>query len=208
MEVVMRAAGWILVGAVGLACRPMAHGDDSGGLTLPRLQGRPTAETLVEVNPPALTSYAFGIGRLGGASLLGNYYFGSGAAREGEASGFRATSGVFLGSRLGMWGGHAPTVLSGTFVHLERHSFSLLTLPQPGDGASPESATLPYLGLGYSASSLKHGWGFSADLGLLALDPGSAVRLGRMFSGGQNLDDVLRDLRLSPLLQIGVSYSF
>lgn len=133
---------------------------------------------------------------------------GPATSREGEASGFRATSGVFLGSRLGIWGGAAPTMLSGNLANLERHSFSLLTPPTLAEVASAERAFTPYLGFGYSAASLKSGWGFSADLGLLPLSPGSAVRLGRVFTGGQSLDDLLRELRWSPLLQLGVSYQF
>jgi len=66
---------------------------------------------------------------------------------------------------------------------------------------------VPYFGFGYTGLPSKAGWGFSADLGVMALNPGSAVKLGRVF-GGQNLDDVLRDMRLSPLVQLGVSYSF
>jgi hypothetical protein len=61
--------------------------------------------------------------------------------------------------------------------------------------------------VGYTSLYGKSGWGFSADFGLMALSPGSAVKLGRVL-GGQSLDDVLRDMRLSPLVQLGVSYSF
>lgn len=146
---------------------------------------------------------------LGNASLArADEAAGPSGAGEGEASGFRATSGVFLGSRLGIWGGAAPTMLSGNLASLERHSFSLLTPPALADVASPERTATPYLGLGYSRASPTSGWGFSADLGLLTLNPGSAARLGRVFSGGQSLDDLLRELRLAPLLQLGVSYQF
>jgi len=54
----------------------------------------------------------------------------------------------------------------------------------------------------------KGGWGFSADLGLLALNPASAVRFGRSLGAGQSLEDTLREMRLSPVLQLGASYSF
>ena len=39
---------------------------------------------------------------------------------------------------------------------------------------------------------------------LIAQSPGGVLRLGR----GQSLDDVVRELRLEPVLQLGVSYSF
>ena len=50
--------------------------------------------------------------------------------------------------------------------------------------------------------------GHKADVGVMALNPGSAVKLGRVVGGNQSLDDVLREMRLSPLVQVGVSYSF
>ena len=201
----MRAACWLLVGAIGLGGGSLARADEAEGLTLPRLQGRVTLGMGVAAEAATLPGSA---GSLGSASVLGDYYFSRSSAHEDEASGFRATTGVFLGSRLGIWGGHAQAALSGSLISVERHSFSLLAPPQGADSASAENATLPYLGLGYSGGSLKSGWGFSADLGLLAQSPGSAVRLGRAFGGGQSLDDVLREMRLSPLLQVGVSYPF
>jgi hypothetical protein len=200
-EVVMRKACWFLVGAVGLASASLVQADEAQGLTLPKLQGRVTLGMGVDAN---MAMQPGSSGRLGAATVLGDYYFGRSSVREGEAGGFRATSGVFLGSRLGIWGGHAQAALSGSLISIERHSFSLLA----ADGASQEANTVPYLGLGYSGVSLKGGWGFSADVGLMALNPGNAVRLGRVFGGGQSLDSVLRDLTLSPTLQLGVSYQF
>jgi len=201
----MRAECWLLVGAIGLGGGPLARADEAEGLTLPRLQGRVTLGMGVAADAAALPGSS---GSLGGASVLGDYYFNRSSSHEDEASGFRATSGVFLGSRLGIWGGHAQAALSGSLISVERHSFSLLAPPPGADGTSAENTALPYLGLGYSGGSLKRGWGFSADLGFLAQNPGNMVRLGRAFGGGQNLDDVLREMRLSPLLQVGVSYPF
>ena len=201
----MRAACWFLVGATALGTGPLARAGEADGLNLPQLQGRVTLEMGVVANaaaPPV------GTASLGGWSVLGDYYFSRSGAHEDAASGFRATSGVFLGSRLGIWGGHSQAVLSNSLISVERHSFSLLAPPQGAEGANAESATLPYLGLGYSIGSLKSGWGFSADLGLLAQSPGSVARFGRAFGGGQSLDDALREMRLSPLLQVGVSYPF
>jgi hypothetical protein len=34
------------------------------------------------------------------------------------------------------------------------------------------------------------------------------VRLGRVVGGSQSLDDLVRELRLSPVLQFGASYAF
>jgi hypothetical protein len=64
---------------------------------------------------------------------------------------------------------------------------------------------VPYLGVGYSSASLRRGWGFAADVGLMALSPGT---VGGAFSGQRSTEEVLRDLRLTPTLQLGVTYSF
>ena len=68
--------------------------------------------------------------------------------------------------------------------------------------------TLPYLGLGYTGLSLKGGWGITADLGLALENPSSAARAGRALFGNQGFDQALREVRLSPVLQVGVSYAF
>ena len=68
--------------------------------------------------------------------------------------------------------------------------------------------TVPYLGVGYTALPSRSGWGFRADFGLMALRPQSAVQFGSALSGAQDIDELLREMRLSPLIQIGVSYAF
>jgi hypothetical protein len=74
----------------------------------------------------------------------------------------------------------------------------------PGDQAV-DTPTLPYLGVGYTGLSPRGGWSFNADLGLMSLNPGNAGKLGRVFGGGQSLDDTVRDMRWSPVVQLGVS---
>lgn len=66
--------------------------------------------------------------------------------------------------------------------------------------------TVPYLGVGYTGLALKGGWGVTADLGL-ALD-GLPGRSGHAPFGNQGFDGALRELRLSPVLQLGVRYAF
>lgn len=201
----MRAPCWFLIGVLGLGAAPLAQADEADGFSLTRLQGRIKLGMGVEAG---VTDSQGSANKLGGASVLGDYYFGRSISRDGDASGFRVTGGVFIGSRLGLWGGHPSAQMSSSQFIVERHSFSLLALPRSVDGSSQDSGTVPYLGLGYSGSSLKGGWAFSADLGLMALNAGSAVRLGRTFGGAQNLEDVLREVRLAPLVQVGVSYQF
>jgi len=127
--------------------------------------------------------------RVASLGLLGDAYFGHSPGDAGSAPrGFRATSGIIVGWRRPLLGASAV----------------------PGSSADPatEGATVPYLGLGYSSLVARSGWSFSADLGVVSRSPGSAVRLGRVFTGGQSLDEVVRDMRLAPHVQLGVSYSF
>jgi hypothetical protein len=68
-----------------------------------------------------------------------------------------------------------------------------------------DSGLATYLGLGYSLGNPPAGWGLSADLGLVGQRGPGEVRLGRSSGSGV---DWLRELRLRPLLQVGVSYAF
>jgi len=216
----MRASCLLLVGWLAVVAAPavsaapadesMLDQGDGLKLTLPRLQGRvrlgmsaSTLDLTGAAGPAADT-------KLSGASVFGDYYFGNRyVTREGETAGFRATTGVFVGSRAGLWGGPTTLASSTGVLSVERNSFSLAA-PQWADDAGNDraSSTVPYIGLGYSSSSLKSSFSYSADLGLMALNPGNALRLGRTFGGGQSLEELLRDLRFSPVVQVGVSYSF
>ena len=120
---------------------------------------------------------------------MADYYLTS-TLYQGASGGLRATSGVLFGPRSSTLA--APG--SGGLFSIDRR-----TLPALADG-SVDTATQPYLGIGYTGLSLKGGWGFSADVGVLA------GRFGRNL--GQSLDDQVRELRLAPVLQLGVSYSF
>ena len=119
--------------------------------------------------------------RIGGVGLLGDVYFGGAATdRRASAAGFRATSGIVIGSR-------APFGLAD---------------------ASADISTVPYVGVGYSNAWPKSGWRFNADLGVVSRSPGNVTGIGRVVGGSQSLDDLVRDLRLAPVVQLGVSYSF
>jgi hypothetical protein len=144
---------------------------------------------------------------VGSASLMGDYYFSRSLAAGGVASGFRATSGLIVGPRTALWTARPNGMTVGSPLQVERRLFDLHTGSVGSDAATPDSATLPYLGVGYSGLSLRGGWSVNADLGLVALAPGS-VKFGRMFGGTQSVDELLRDLRLTPVIQLGVSYSF
>lgn len=142
------------------------------------------------------------------ARLLGDYYFSRPTAANGRAEGFRATSGLLVGSRLGTWIGAPSAALGLSTVSIERRGSGLLTSSLDAAGRDVGvDATVPYVGIGYSNAFDKGRWGISADLGLMALRSGNGLRLGRAL-GMQGADDALRDMRLSPMLQLGVSYSF
>ena len=140
--------------------------------------------------------------------------------------GFRATSGLLVGPRnagyasvnaagsaaglaAGSVAGSVASSVAGSVLAARKISIDLRSgYALTSDQAASEASTVPYLGLGYTGGSVKGGWGFSADVGVMALNPSSAVKLGRVLGGGQSLDDTLREMRVSPVLQLGVSYSF
>jgi hypothetical protein len=208
----MRSAQWVAV--TFLACAAAgAQAIQGQGLVAsadqlwPRWQGRLALGTHSPLFPRDTMNADSHAPNVRAATLLGDYYFARSLRSTGTGSGFRATSGVFLGSR-------STSLLStGPTVGLGRRAFSvdrrsLGGISPPGVDGPADQAAVPYVGLGYTGASSKTGWGFSADFGLMALAPGSAVKLGRGSTGGQSLDDALREMRLSPLVQLGVSYSF
>ncbi len=96
----------------------------------------------------------------------------------GQTSGLRLTSGLLLNQRA-----------SALSVDNSRNAW-------------------PYLGIGYAGTGQRGDWGFSADLGLAAQNPGAVGQLGRAFNGDMGFGDALRELRLQPVVRLGVSYKF
>ena len=96
-----------------------------------------------------------------------------------------------------------------------------LTLPSAGragaawhsrvDELHDDSATIdvwPYIGVGYTGLSQRSGWGFIADVGIVAQMPRQASGRHRLGAGTLGLDDAVREIRLSPMVQFGVRYAF
>lgn len=171
----------------------------------PQLQARITVQTAVltrvALSGPSDTGLPAARG-VQGAAVLGDYVFAAPAFGN-----FRATSGVMLGtpagapvleatanSRLGM------TMLDGGYGSYGNYG-------NYGKGTDGPS-TLPYLGLGYSSPALWRSLSVSADVGLVAGRPAGLSGLGRAMLGNQAMDAAVRDLRLAPVLQLGVRYSF
>lgn len=165
----------------------------------PQFQARITVQTAA-IAPIALTRLfepgALNARGVQGGSLLGDYIF----ATPGFGN-FRATSGVMLGGT-----GGAP-VLSAT--PMSRLGVTVLDSGVTNYGLGMEGpATLPYVGLGYSSASLWRSVSVSADLGLVAGRPAGLSGLGRLMLGSQGVDAAMRDMRVAPVLQLGVRYSF
>lgn len=203
----MRKTAWMLAGV--LATLPLTHfavaaeGDGlrTGANPIPwaRWQGRLSLVTTTDpwrlgVEGPAV--------KLSSASLMGDYYFARSLTGLDRPGGLRATSGLIFGPRsMALAAQPAPT--SGSAFSIGSRSTGRSAVAYPGDAAG-ETATLPYLGIGYTGLAPRSGWGFSADLGLIAKSPAGPSRIG----SGPSLDDLIRDMRMTPLLQFGVSYSF
>jgi len=182
---------WIGAGVLTLVGAQAALALDSHAGSNPgwtQFQGRlslGTASPSLRIEAPGFDTASL---KLSSLSLMADYYLTP--ALQGSAGGLRATSGVLFGPRSSPWSGPG----TGGLFNVDRRM-----LPAVVDG-STDTGTTPYLGIGYTGLSVKGGWGFSADVGILA------GRLGRNL--GQSLDDQVRELRLAPVLQLGVSYSF
>ncbi len=164
-------------------------------------QGRVSIGTAADWRP-ALGIQDHAVYRPSSLSLFGDYYLSRALAGAVNTGGIRATGGVILGPR-SLALANLPGAGTGGNFSIGSRLFGTGAMPHSNDNTG-DTAALPYLGLGYTGLSARSGWSFSADLGLIAQSPGSAVRLGR----GQSLDDVVRELRLAPVMQLGVSYSF
>jgi len=72
--------------------------------------------------------------------------------------------------------------------------------------------TVPYVGVGYSDRVIEASgygaWRFNADLGLISLNSQNIGRIGRVFQGEQGVDELVRELRLRPVIKFSVNYAF
>ena len=132
-----------------------------------------------------------------GAAVLGDYLL-----LQPSFGVFRATGGIVSGSLAG-----APLyrALPGQTLGLSVQGSGLQPKLLP---AAETPQPLPYLGLGFSTARLGGGFSISADLGLVAQSLGSSIDLGRALLGSQGVEQAFRELRLSPMAQLSVRYSF
>ncbi len=208
MRILRPVVPWALLWAAGLAVADggLKVGLQGGFWSDVQTQLRINA-VVVETAPPRL-GYAASTGWTGyapaAASVGGDYYFSKSLVDTAvPPSGFRASGALLI---------RQPGVSLSDLAWSSRATTSLALrqpVASPGDYGTEGVSAMPYLGIGYSDYSLKSGWGFWADIGLVVQSPGSALGVGRgVMSGTQNLDDLVRELRLSPMLQLGVNYSF
>jgi hypothetical protein len=173
----------------------------------PRWQARFSLGTVAEPSAGLLSPSVWAQApeaRVQSASLYGDYYFSLPSLNAPTAlGGFRATSGLLFGAAARGLGAAALPAGPGSNFALGR-----LSLPAASADAGDRNAAVPYVGLGYTRLSISGGWGFSADIGLVSQNPGGAVRLGGALLGQQSLDEAVRKLRLEPLVQFDVRYSF
>ncbi len=126
------------------------------------------------------------------AHLLGDYYLtGPGFGAGQIEGGLRLTSGLAFGR-----------------TDNGRPAGPLWSAELPALGRDSRAVAQPYLGLGYSGSSVRAGWAFSADIGLGRWSEVDSPRLGQGEPSDSQVKRLLDDLRLSPVIQLGVRYAF
>jgi hypothetical protein len=160
--------------------------------SLPRVQARVGLNS-VQGNDGQVASWQQQAG-----VVLGDYYFSRTRLGSSDvSSGFRATSGVWMGPRSMALG--TPALSGGQILAMT----ALTRQARALEPAAESWSAVPYLGLGWSGASVRGGWGVTADFGFAAR-PATGLRPGAT----QGLDDLLRELRLTPVLHLGVSYAF
>lgn len=157
------------------------------GLRLPGLEETPRWQARVQL----LSSDALSGTRLLSASLLGDYYLST------RSRGLRLSGGLMSG----------PMSLLGSGAGLAVGGPQAISLGQRSLAGNTNESALhqPYVGIGYSSQGL--GWGFSADLGV-AMRGGAGLSLRNSDAFAQSLDQSLRSLQFTPLVQMGLFYRF
>lgn len=136
------------------------------------------------------------------ARVLGDYYLtGPGFGDDQVSGGLRVTSGLAIGPHGGTTA--LPASRLGGSLQWEAREPAASLVENQGSRVA-----LPYIGLGYTTLSAREGWGLSADIGLGGQRPGERVRFGDGNPSAAQFENVLNDLRLAPVIQLGVSYAF
>lgn len=143
---------------------------------------------------------------------FGDYYLTGPGFGDGEVSGgLRVTSGVAFGPHAAALPTARPSGLLGhgaTAAWSSRASGGLAFGAQLPEREAGMRQALPYIGLGYTSLSVRQRWSLTADIGLGGLRDGEQVRFGSSSANAQQAEKILNELRLAPVLQLGVSYAF
>ncbi len=137
-----------------------------------------------------LSSDELGGSRLLAAQLLGDYYL------VGEGNGLRLSGGLMVG----------PASLAGSSLAPSRPGVLGVGHRRLLGNSDEERLNQPYLGVGYSRYGST--WGFTADLGVAVRGGGAGLRTDSSTAFAQSIDDSLRRLQWTPMVQLGVSYRF
>ncbi len=139
--------------------------------------------------------------RLVGANVLGDYYLTGSWLGTKTRGGLRATGGLMFGAPSLLQSSGALALGSSSLARQQVFSVGQRQLSLASPMQEHESnLSAPYIGIGYTGQSLRGGWGFSADLGVM--------RLGRSGGAQPSLEETLMDLRLRPVLHFGLSYNY
>lgn len=136
-----------------------------------------------------------------GGAVLGDRYLTG--PLFGEAGGVRLSGGLLFGPRADLL--MTPLTLGAARYSLASASAHSAAPQSIGAVSATGSARALMLGVGLTAQSFIKQWGFSADVGLMAIQPGASswrMDLSRA------VDDPSRGTRVVPVIQLGVSYSF
>ena len=199
----VRALSWRLHLSLSLAVLPFAALANDGLVAAaadtlwPQWQARIAVQTAA-VSPLGLSRLLEGGSpqrSWQGAALLGDYYFATPSFGS-----FRASGGLMFGST-----GGAPLLSAPLGSRLGLTLQGTGNLPTPGSDAP---GTLPYLGLGFTSAAWWRALSLTADLGWVAEQPSAAAGAGRALFGTQGKENAWRELRLSPVLQVGLRYTY
>lgn len=77
-----------------------------------------------------------------------------------------------------------------------------------GDTTAADRVTRPYLGLGYSLAGSGSGLSLVADVGVVAENFSALGQWARAAERSQSFEQTLREMRWTPVLQLGLRWSF
>lgn len=187
-----------------------AAGSDGGGLALrdsgpwPDWEGRIGAVIERPVNPVrdsfVLAQPVEGGLRMRSLHVLADHYV------EG---GFRATVGLVSGEAGQAWWSSGE---HGGGLNLSLQQLDTLGSPLGLRRRNLLPQAQAYVGAGYSTRTESIGqastWRFNADFGLLNTDPDSTDRITGLLQGDRSVGDLVRGLRMRPVVKVSLGYAF